>query len=213
VTGRLRLVTAILALLLLAPPTACAALVDEQRQGQSLIHQVQAGTTGCSDLTADDLDHVGEYLMFRAVGSTALHQAMNNRMREMMGEQAETRMHERLGARYAGCSSNRVGLAGAGSMMGAGVMMTGDYGRNGFGTMMSSSDWRWMSGGAWRYMSSSQWQTLERRLLGTTTDAGTGWSPLAVVAVAVAAAGVLLLAMLAIARRSQFRPSKPAPSS
>ncbi len=43
--------------------------------------------------------------MFRALGSTGLHQAMNDRMITMLGEQGESRMHQLLGARYAGCST------------------------------------------------------------------------------------------------------------
>lgn len=75
---RVALITTIVALLLLIPATASAALVDEQRQGESLIAQLAAGTKTCRALSANDLDHIGEYVMFRALGSTALHQAMNS---------------------------------------------------------------------------------------------------------------------------------------
>ena len=109
---RILLITTIVAMLLFIPAAAGAALVDEQRQGQNLIAQLGAGTKTCSDLSADDLDHIGEYVMFKAPGSTKVHQAMNDRMVQMMGEPAETRMHQLLGARYAGCSTRGLGIAG-----------------------------------------------------------------------------------------------------
>jgi hypothetical protein len=73
---------------------ASASLAGEQQQGQNLIAQLQTGTKTCRNLTADDLDHIGEYLMFRALGSTSLHRAMNDRMIAMLGEQGESRMHQ-----------------------------------------------------------------------------------------------------------------------
>ena len=82
----------------------------------------------CRNLTAHDLDHIGEYLMFKALGSTSLHQAMNDRMVAMLGERGESRMHQLLGARYAGCTTTSTG--GYGGMMGAGGMMGGYYNTN-----------------------------------------------------------------------------------
>jgi hypothetical protein len=64
-------ITTILAMLLLIPAAAGAALVDEQRQGQNLIAQLNAGTKTCSDLWADHLDHIGEYVIFKALGHLA----------------------------------------------------------------------------------------------------------------------------------------------
>jgi hypothetical protein len=212
---RLPIITAILALLLLIPAPAGAALVDEQRQGQNLIAQLQAGTKSCNDLAADDLDHMGEYVMFRALGSTALHQEMNDRMTLMMGDQAETRMHQLLGGRYAGCSRSGLGRAGAGSMMAGGGMMGGGYPNSGWGSMMGSGDWNWMMGGTWQHMSPSQWQAIQRRLLGTTTvNNHTGWSPLAIIGVTLAGVMVALLAIVAITRGRRFRrPPTPAQNS
>jgi hypothetical protein len=218
---RVALIITIVALLLLIPATASAALVDEQRQGQGLIAQLAAGTKTCRELSANDLDHIGEYVMFRALGSTALHQAMNDRMTLMMGEQAETRMHQLLGARYAGCSTRGLGIPGYGTMMGgAGMMggadmMGGDYSNGGWGAMMSSGEWNWMMGGSWQHMTRQDWKLVQERLLGTnTTDGHTGWSALAVAGVAVGATVLGLLAILAIIRRwPRRRPPTPAPSS
>jgi hypothetical protein len=82
--------------------------------------------------------------MFRALGPGSANQALNDRMRAMVGDPAESRMHQLLGARYAGCATRAGGLAGSGAMMGGSGMM-GGYSRNGgIGAMMSSSDWSWM---------------------------------------------------------------------
>lgn len=207
--------TRIVALLLLAflaiPAAARASLPDEQRQGQQLITQLQAGTKTCSDLSAADLDHVGEYVMYLAIGSTRLHQAMNDRMTAMMGEQGESRMHQLLGQRYTGCFTNASGTSGHGWMMGPG-MMRGSYGPGGFGAMMSG-DWSWMRGGAWQTMTRQDWQRLEQRLLGTTADSSTGrdgWSPLALVATILGAVALAALAVFVIRRRFRQPPAAAA---
>ncbi len=88
---RTRLALITIGLALLIPAVAQASLAGEQQQGQNLIAQLHAGTKTCRDLSANDLDHIGEYVMFRALGSTTLHQAMNNRMIAMLGEQGESR--------------------------------------------------------------------------------------------------------------------------
>jgi hypothetical protein len=88
--------------------------------------------------------------MGRVLGSTSAHQAMNDRMRLMIGEQGEQPMHQLMGARFAGCSTSGA-IGGNGSMMGPG-MMGGNNGNGGWGAMMGSSDWSWMMGSAWRNM-------------------------------------------------------------
>jgi hypothetical protein len=213
--SRIPLITTILAIVLLLPATAGAALVDEQRQGQNLIAELQAGTRTCSSFSADDLDHIGEYVMFRALGSTSLHEAMNARMIAMMGEQAESRMHQLLGARYAGCTTNGLGIVGASSMRGGSGMMGGYYNNGGLGAMMSSDDWNWMMGGTWQHMTRQDWNQLQRRLLGTTRMSNhTGWSALAIIIATLGAVLLVLLAVLGLTRRRPFRrPRAPAPSS
>jgi hypothetical protein len=146
--------------------------------------------------------------MFRALGSTSPHQAMNDRMRPMLGEQGESRMHQFLGARYAGCSTSNRGIGGYGGMMGAGGMMGGYLNHGGIGAMMSSGNGSWMMGAAWQHMTRQDWQGLERQLLGsnTGTTGGDGWSPVAIIAAALAGVLVVALAILAIIRRPFRRP-------
>lgn len=214
---RIRLVFLAISMLLLIPAAAHASLAGEQRQGQDLVTQLQANMKTCRDLSADDFDHIGEYVMGRALGSTAAHQAMNERMTLMMGSQAEGRMHELLGARYVNCAppagagttnSNSYGYGG----MGPG-MMSGSYnGRGGWGPMMSSGDWSWMMGGTWQNLNRQDWQRLQHQLLGTNTNNNNttnGW-----MVAAIALAALLLgasIAILAVRRRPVRRAPAPQP--
>jgi hypothetical protein len=152
--------------------------------------------------------------MFRAVGSTTVHQAMNDRMRAMLGEQGETRMHQLLGARYAGCSTRTGGIAGSTGMMG-GSGMTGGYAANGgISAMMTSGDWSWMMGSAWQHMTRQDWQRHQHQLLGSgaRTMMNNGSSAIAIIAACLAAVILVALVSLAIIRRPFRRPPTAAPT-
>jgi len=108
------------------PPVATAAptLAMEEAQGESIAASVRAGEQQCSDLSADDLELIGEYAMGRYLGGDATHSAMNRRMTRMMGEAGERRMHVALGHRFSGCSGGPAsGWVGpmAGMMAGRGT--------------------------------------------------------------------------------------------
>lgn len=213
----IRVLLAALSLLLLAPSAAFASLGDEQRQGRDLSTQLQSGAKTCDDLSDEDFDHIGEYVMGRFLGSTQAHQAMNDRMSLMMGDQAEQRMHQLMGQRYAGCYTNSASGIGPGMMGSGGMgprMMGGYYGDGGWGAMMRSGDWDWMMGGSWSNMSRQDWQRLQKQWLGTRTNADNGWSPWAIIAITLASATLLALAILAIIRRRPVRrpPAQPSPS-
>ena len=212
---RTRLALITIGLALLIPAVAQASLGGEQQQGQNLIAQLHAGTKTCRDLSANDLDHIGEYVMFRALGSTTQHQAMNNRMIAMLGEQGETRMHELLGARYAGCTTTGSAAGGYRGMMGGAGMMGGYYSANGgFGAMMSSGDWSWMMGGAWQHTTRQDWQRLQHQLLGTNinTTGHHGWSTVAMMAAVLGGLVLVSLAIVAVIRRPFRRPPAASPS-
>jgi hypothetical protein len=209
----LRLVFVVMALLLAAPAGALASVADEERQGGELVAQLRAGDKRCDDLAAQDFERIGEYVMGRMVGSTRTHEAMNERMRQMMGERAEQRMHELMGRRYAGCAT---GAGAAGTPMGPG-MMGGDWGSgmmgDGWGPMMDSEDWSWMAGGAWRTMDRQDWQAMQNRWMGPgMMRAGSGWSAWEIVGVVLA--GLLAAALLAVLltrRPWRHRPVSAAP--
>lgn len=208
---RLALITISLALLL--PAAASASLVGEQQQGQNLIAQLQSGAKTCRDLSAGDLDHIGEYVMFRALGSTTLHQTMNDRMIAMLGAQGESRMHQLLGARYAGCSTTSA-AGGYAGMMGGGGMMGGYYNHGGVGAMMSSGNWSWMMGGTWQHMNRQDWQRLQHQLLGTNPNTTNhhGWSMAVMMAVVLGGLVLIALAIMAAIRRPFRRPPAASPS-
>lgn len=210
---RSRLALMTIGLVLLIPAAALASLTDEQRQGQNLIAQLQAGATTCSALSDDDLDHIGEYVMSRALGSTTLHQAINDRMRAMLGAAGEARMHQLLGARYVGCSTRAGAIAGGVGMMGGSGMMGGYMSNGGIGAMMSSGDWSWMMGGAWQHMTRQDWQRRQQQILGS--GAGTtrhnGWSAIAITAACLGGIILVALAILAVIRRPFRRPPTAAP--
>lgn len=202
-----------IAVLLLIPSAAFGSLAGEQRQGHRLIGQLQAGTKTCHQLSSEDFDHIGEYVMFRALGSAKLHQAMNNRMSAMMGAQGESRMHQLLGQRYTGCHTSSA--AQGYGWMGPG-MMGGYYGNNGLGGMMHS-DWSWMTGG-WQSMTRQDWRRVEQRLLGprTVATSGGGWGAAAIVAVTLGGVLILALTVLAVIRLASKRPPsgpKPEPAA
>lgn len=203
---RIRLSLLALAIVLVLPATAFASLADEQRQGQQLSARLEAGLEACGQLSAENFDHIGEYVMSRALGSTSVHEAMDERMTAMMGEQSETRMHQLLGQRYTGCTSGSGGTAGYSRMRSG--MMGGYYGNRGWGAMMNSTDWSWMMGGAWQTMTRQAWQRLQERLLGTGASprpAG-GWSPVAIIAVTLPVVLLGAFAIFALIPRSSKRP-------
>lgn len=205
--GFVRIRIALLAafVLLVSPASALASLAGEQREGQALIAQLQAGTKTCRDLSSEDFDHIGEYVMSRALGSTSLHQAMNNRMAAMLGEQGESRMHQLMGERYTGCGATVAGSGAYGGMMGP-AMMGGYYGGGGIAAMMGSGDWSWMTSGAWQHMSRQDWQRLQQRLLGTSASSGGGWSAPAIVAVTLGGVLIVVALTFAVLRRPSRRP-------
>jgi hypothetical protein len=194
--------------MLVALATSWASLADEQRQGQDLAAQLQSGAKSCRELSGDDFDHLGEYVIGRALGSTSVYRAMNDRMRLMLGERGEQRMHELMGQRFAGCL-NGSAAAGAGTGMGPG-MMGGSYGDGRWSAMMRSRDWGWMMGGAWRSMSRQDWQRVQRQRMGAgaSTSQHHGWNTGAIVALTLG--GLLLVAVavigsLAVLRRPRQR--------
>jgi hypothetical protein len=204
-----------LIVMLLSPATSWASLADEQRQGQQLAAQLQSGTKTCRELSAEDFDHIGEYVMGRALGSTSVHQAMNDRMRLMLGERGEQRMHELMGQRFAGCLSGSA-ASGVGTAMGPG-MMGGAYGNGSWGAMMRSGDWSWMMGGAWRSMSRADWERLQRHWMGAIAPAPRhdDWSTRAIVAITLGGAllvcAAVIVGLVVLRRASRRSPAAHSP--
>jgi putative membrane protein len=113
-----------LALTLLLPGSALASLASEQREGAKALKDFNESGKRCSTLSKLDFEHIGDYLMGRMAGSTSAHQAMDDFMAQMMGEDATDQMHVALGQRYTGCGTGTI-PSGFRNMMGFMSMMGG----------------------------------------------------------------------------------------
>lgn len=132
-------------LLALMPALASASEASEQRDGQRLLRSIENGSRSCSDLSTDDFERIGEYVMGRMAGSTAAHEQMDELMTTMMGARSLERMHVFMGRRFSGCGGGTV-PGGLGGMMGMMGMMGGGFGSGAqglglgsMGSMMGSS--------------------------------------------------------------------------
>jgi hypothetical protein len=106
-----------LALSSVIAPSALATRAEE-RQGAVLLREFRAGNESCASLSSTQFELVGEYLMARMIGSPAAHDAMNARIKQMMGAEAEAQAHVFLAQRNMGCSQGAVPPASFGQMMG-----------------------------------------------------------------------------------------------
>lgn len=169
---------------------ALAALSDEVNAGRALAARVDAGTATCKGLSDTDLEHLGEFVMDRAVGSRSTHQAINARMEAMIGAENADRMHQALGRRYAGCAITTADGAGAGMMGGYAA------GGGGWGAM-TGSGFSWMRDGSWQHMNRADWQRTAGYVAGPgmMNISNSAWSTGAVVA---AVAGALALGALVV---------------
>lgn len=80
---------------------------DEQRkeeaEGKALYEKLQAKEVTCADLSDDDFELIGEYVMGSRAGSS--HGQMNDRIKQMMGDEGEVQMHVILAKNATGCTS------------------------------------------------------------------------------------------------------------
>ncbi|MGA8925150.1 MAG: hypothetical protein WB462_02885 [Solirubrobacterales bacterium] len=144
----------VLAAALLLPVAALADLGSEVAQGQQIANAVRSGQRDCSQLSGDQLELIGEYAMDGYLHNRQAHEAMNQHMVQVVGEAGERRMHQALGARFAGCPgasstgwtgpmAAMMGAYGHGySGMGPGMMngRDGNFGPGGFGSHMHDHD-------------------------------------------------------------------------
>jgi putative membrane protein len=163
---------------------AGASTISEQQQGAAILQSLDSGKTKCADLSNDDFDHVGEYVMFRMAGSTAAHEQMNQLMQRMMGTTGESQMHIVMGKRFSGCGGGAV-PSSFGGMMGMMGAMSGFQGGGGSGRGGS------MMGGGSSYRNSG-------------SDENNGWSTADSVMVGLMVLTLLALTVVAVAllRRS-----------
>jgi hypothetical protein len=112
----------------------------EQDEGLQIFQELQNKQITCQDLTDDNFNKLGDYFMWKALGSTESHAAMDQRITQMMGDNGNTQMHIILGKRGSGCFSNISIPSNTPSfMMG---MMNNAYANEGGGKNMMGN-WGW----------------------------------------------------------------------
>jgi len=125
--------------LILAQETS---LAEEEALGKAIFDQLQAKQTTCSSLSDENFELLGEYYMGQMTGSA--HEAMNNMMKQMMGEPGEKQMHIVMGKRLSGCDTSAVyPTSGLGFMPMMGMM--GGYGWS--GSDLGNVKWQGMMNG------------------------------------------------------------------
>lgn len=108
----LSLVAAAVALGTAALP-AGASTASEERQGAALVKALNAGDRSCSSLSAGEFERIGEFAMGLHFAAASQHDAMNRRMRAMMGERGEELSHQAMGRAYTRCTTSRSPGSGA----------------------------------------------------------------------------------------------------
>jgi hypothetical protein len=174
-------------------PLALATRAEEQ-QGAALVQDFQAGGQTCPSLSAKQFELIGEYEMSRMIGDPAAHDAMNERMSQMMGPSGEAQAHIFLAQRKLGCTNGAHPPASFGTMMG----VAGSYqGGGGMGSGMMGGDG---TTGYGNYSGSSG-------MMGDHADGGWGTGMIILVVLL----GVALVAALAAGlMRLARRPGPPA---
>lgn len=104
----------------------------EEAEGKAIWEKLQAKQVECKNLTNDNFESLGEYFMGQMAGGS--HEAMNNMMVRMMGEEGEKQMHIAMGKRNSGCDTSFIPMMGSGfeNMMGG----WGGFGILGWITML-----------------------------------------------------------------------------
>ncbi len=90
----------------------------EEAEGKEIWEKLQAKQLECKNLTNDNFESLGKYFMGQMAGGS--HEAMNNMMVRMMGEEGEKQMHIAMGKRNSGCGTSFIPMMGSGfgNMMG-----------------------------------------------------------------------------------------------
>src|SRR3989339_2084815 len=76
----------------------------EEAEGKAVWEKLQTKELACKDLSDDNFWTLGEYFMGQMMGNS--HEAMNNMMIQIMGEQGEEQMHVVMGKRLSGCDTS-----------------------------------------------------------------------------------------------------------
>jgi hypothetical protein len=111
--------------------------VDQMMQQiMSEQHVTATSQIECSKVTSDEFEQLGDAVMDRMMGSTALHEQMDAMMGGE-GSQSLTSMHIAMGENWLGCAATTNFQGMMGGMMGTGGVMGGAPFNGGFGGMGS----------------------------------------------------------------------------
>jgi len=86
--------------------TPSAQDLQDIQTGKDLYVKFQANKVSCSSLKDDDFEKIGEYIMDQQFGNTNSHIQMNERAKQMMGDQGEERMHISIARSILNCNAN-----------------------------------------------------------------------------------------------------------
>lgn len=121
-------------------PTQIQEQQQEQQEGKLFFDQLQSKQTTCDKLTDGDFEKIGEYIMDQQLGNTNSHIQMNDRIKQMMGDQGEERMHIAIGKSVTNCDKYTAQSGKANSQQGGVSTMMG-FGGYGYGNMMQGFGW------------------------------------------------------------------------
>lgn len=118
-----------------------SATAQDEAKGKQIWEQLQSKQITCSNLKDDDFEVLGDYFMGQSIGNTERHTAMDQMMKNMMGETGEEQIHITLGKRSSDCDANASFPSGYGFMPMMWWMMGGGgnpmMGYGGWGGMMN----------------------------------------------------------------------------
>lgn len=106
--------------------------IQDIQTGKDFFDKFQSKQVTCSILKDDDFEKIGEYVMDQQFGNTGNHIQMNERIKQMMGDQGEERMHIAIGRSVTNCTTTNNQQGGVTGMMGnwggwTGSMMGGNW--------------------------------------------------------------------------------------
>lgn len=118
----------------------------EEAEGKEIWDKLKEKQVECQNMTDDNYGSLGEYFMGQMMSNS--HEAMNNRLIQMMGEEGEKQMHITMGKRMSGCETNASMSQTMMNMMMGTAFAQGFGGTKGGGNpMMGYGGWNNMMGG------------------------------------------------------------------
>ena len=97
----------------------------EEAEGKIVWQGLQSKEIVCEDLSNEDFGALGEYYMGQMLGDS--HEAMNEMMIQMHGEEGEEQIHVVMGKRLSGCDTSATVLGTSGGWMPMMNMMWGGW--------------------------------------------------------------------------------------